>query len=115
MTLRIDGKPVGELSDAELRREADARRRARRGGMKGGPIAATPTDAPAPDQVRKYFASLELEPGASKDEVQNRYLELLDRYDPDRQKDDAKKAVAQELTRKLREAYEGIKAYVATR
>ena len=57
----------------------------------------------------------ELEPGASKDEVQNRYLELLDRYDPDRQKDDAKKAVAQELTRKLREAYEGIKAYVATR
>ena len=115
MSPRIDGKAIGELSDADLRREAEARRRARRGGRGAEPAARPAGPPPAPDQVRKHYASLELEPGASKAEVQDRYLELLDRYDPDRQKDAAKRAVAEELSRKLRDAYQGIKSYLASR
>ncbi len=115
MSVTIDGKPIHRLSDAELQREAEARRRSRRRGGKGGGAKSLRRPAPSAEQVRKYLASLELEPGATKGEIDDQYLELLDKYDPERQSDPAKKAVAEELTRKLREAYDGLKAYFAAR
>jgi len=115
VSLRIDGKPIHELSDRELEREVEARRRARRRGGKSTGSSAARRPAPSADQVRKYLASLELEPGATKGEIDDQYLELLDKYDPERQTDPAKKAVAEELTRKLRDAYDGLKAYFASR
>lgn len=115
MSPRIDGKPISALSDRELEREVEARRRARRRGTKSSGHSAARRPAPGADQVRKYLANLELEPGATKAEIDDRYLELLDRYDPERQSDPAKKKVAEELTAKLRDAYDGLKAYFAAR
>ena len=115
MSRAIGGRRIAELSDAELRRELEARRRARRGSRGGGPAPSSDGETPTPDRILKYYASLELEPGSSKGEVQDRYLELLDRYDPDRQQDPAKRAVAEELTAKLREAYQGLKSYLGSR
>ena len=113
MSFTIDGKPIEALSDAELKREAEARRRARRGGR--GARRPIRRDAPSADEVRRYLANLELEPGATKGEIDDQYLELLDKYDPERQTDPAKKKVAEELTAKLRAAYDGLKAYFAAR
>ena len=111
----IDGKPIHQLSDRELEREVEARRRARRRGGKSAGSQSARRPAPPAEQVRKYLANLELEPGATKAEIDDRYLDLLDRYDPDRQSDPAKKKVAEELTAKLRDAYDGLKAYFASR
>ncbi len=60
-----------------------------------------------PSQRALDFAALELAPGSDQAAIRNAYRRLLKRYHPDRYTDDPEReAAANELTRRLREAYE---------
>jgi DnaJ-domain-containing protein 1 len=60
---------------------------------------------------RKWYRTLELEPGATADDVRKAYRRLLKQYHPDRHTSDpAKYAAATELTRRLTAAYDGLMA-----
>ena len=118
--LRVFGpsrnQSLSELSDAELAEEAERRRRRRRGGA--APSSPTrganpPAEALDSSTVRRYLKSLELEPGASLDEVRDRYLAMLDKYDPDKHAGDPEKhQAAQRVTDRLTEAYRGLREYL---
>lgn len=125
--MAIEGlsKPLAEMSDRELDEERDRRRRLRAAGRK--------PDAPITDaerrglerfesrmrgddgrELRRWYAALELRPGATLAEVQVRYRELMAKYDPDkhvgnREKHEAAVRLAQELTR----AFHGLSAHLA--
>lgn len=60
---------------------------------------------------RKWYRTLELEPGATKDDVRKAYRRLLRIYHPDRHANDPEKyKAATEVTRRITEAYEGLTA-----
>ena len=60
-----------------------------------------------PTQRELDFAALELEPESDQQAIRKAYRRLLKRYHPDRFNDDPEReAAANELTRRLREAYE---------
>lgn len=110
--MKVDGKPLSELTDAELEAEA-RRRRIARGGRSGRRNAERFS---TPERVLKSLKSLGLGPSASKKEVQKAYLALLDRYDPEKRKHDAKKyETAKTLTAALSEAYREVITYFETR
>ena len=70
----------------------------------------------ADEQLRQYYANLELAPGASWHEVKSAYRRLMRRYHPDRHHSDPEKAkVANELSQKLRVAYEALRAELKDR
>lgn len=63
---------------------------------------------PAADR-RRWYKTLELQPGATLPEIRRAYRKLLLQYHPDRfAKDPEKHRVATEVTRKLTEAYNGL-------
>lgn len=62
------------------------------------------------DRLR-WYRTLELQPGATLEEVRKSYRRLLRQYHPDRfAKDPEKYKVATEVTRNITEAYEGLSA-----
>jgi len=115
--MRINDKPLAELSDAELEAELERRRRARGLGGGGGTRRRTPGTRRGVRRrsgrhpgwkVRQWYRNLELEPGASRDEVELAYVRLSEKYHPDRHDTDDKKRLARQLAAGLREAYRGI-------
>jgi DnaJ-domain-containing protein 1 len=62
--------------------------------------------APPSHPLAQYYANLELKPGASRQELKNSWRRLMKKYHPDlHSKDEEKKRIADELTRRLNEAY----------
>lgn len=116
--MRIGEKPLSELTDKELEAELVRRRRMRAG--RGGAVSAAPSaeasGARAAVQranVRQWYANLELAPGATIEDVKAAYERLMKRYDPAKHAHDPDKhRAATDLARGLREAYEGLLAYL---
>ncbi|HJL14596.1 MAG TPA: hypothetical protein RMH99_03000 [Sandaracinaceae bacterium LLY-WYZ-13_1] len=108
--MRIGDKPLAELTDAELEAELQRRRR-KRGYAPGRGASASSRGGRAPGwKVRQWYRSLELEPGASRDAVEEAYARLSKKYDPERYDDDAeKRRVAVKLLAGLGEAYYGLR------
>ncbi|MBK8713629.1 MAG: J domain-containing protein [Deltaproteobacteria bacterium] len=107
-----DAETIGARAGRGARRFKDAAEEAwerafeaarARAGVRGGP----PSD-PAGDR-RRWYRTLELEPGADLKEVRRAYRRLMKQYHPDRFANDPEKLkVATEVTRKLNEAYNGL-------
>lgn len=110
-------KPLVELTDAELEAERERRLRAR---VERG---VAPLDEPAPEgrvaraleaqkrerELAQHYANLELKPGATKEEVQARYRDLVAKYHPDKHaKDPEKHRAATELVAQLSKSYQTI-------
>ena len=90
--------------DAWDRAYENARNRA---GVRGEP----PTD-PAADR-RRWYKALDVEQGADLATVRKAYRKLLLQYHPDRFANDPdKQKAATEVTRKLTEAYNGLRRYL---
>ena len=67
-------------------------------------------------EIRRYYANLELPIGASAAEVKAAYRRLMRRYHPDRHHGDPQRqATANELTRRLREAYDLLNQHLDAR
>jgi len=117
--MRIGEKPLSELTDKELEAELVRRRRMRagRGGAANAEPSAEASGARAAVQranVRQWYANLELAPGATVDDVKAAYERLMKRYDPAKHaRDPDKHRAATDLARGLREAYEGLLAYLS--
>lgn len=125
--MRVHGKSLRELSDRELEEELE-RRRARRAHEspkpESKPLRRRARERPGRERstrsgrgrsketpgwkLRQWYRNLELEPGASREEVELAYVRLSEKYHPDRQPDPEKKKVAMQLAGGLREAYRGI-------
>lgn len=113
---RDDKESVGARAGRRARRVRDAAEEAwerayeqarQRAGVRGDP----PSD-PAADR-RRWYKTLELEPGADVKMVRRSYRRLLLKYHPDKfQNDPAKLEAATEVTRKLTEAYNGLSRYL---
>ena len=102
-------KELRAMSDAELEEEAKRRRRMRASGRRD-------RDLPRPEEVMKWYASLELEPGASIEEIEDAYERLSRKYHPDKHKgDDKKHRMAVALAASLEEAYRKLAAHVRKR
>lgn len=107
-----DAETIGARAGRGARRVKDAAEEAwerafeaarARAGVRGAP----PSD-PASDR-RRWYRTLELEPGADVKEVRRAYRRLMKQYHPDRFANDPEKLkVATEVTRKLTEAYNGL-------
>ncbi|MEM6956704.1 MAG: hypothetical protein AAF645_13505 [Myxococcota bacterium] len=107
-------RPLRDMSDTELRAEADRRRRQRqkRGGLVD-PIGGGPTTRPGasePDAtVRRAFASLEVSESASPEEVEAAYHRLIEKYNPEQRRGDKDKyEAALSLSRQLSRSYRTI-------
>ena len=68
-TFGSEDKSLSELSDAELEEELLRRRRRRARGRSGG-APRREDDTPQAKQVLQWYANLELEPGASLEEIE---------------------------------------------
>jgi DnaJ-domain-containing protein 1 len=116
--MRIGEKPLAELTDKELEAELVRRRRIRAAGrgVTSSETSAEASGARAAVQranVRQWYANLELAPGATVDDVKAAYERLMGRYDPAKHtRDPDKHRAATELARGLREAYEGLLAFL---
>lgn len=103
------GKSLRALTDEELHDEQRTRRLARAPKQD-----ETPAAKPGWRRVRQYFANLELDPGASAQEVERAYNRLLERYHPDKHREDPEKhRAAKELTDSLTHAYRSLRRYLA--
>ena len=100
-------KPLSKLSDAELEEEL-LRRRRERAEKRGGKVDRRDV-SPQQKQVEQWYANLELEPGASLDDVKQAYRELMRRYHPDKHLGDPERhKAATELAASLTEAYQAL-------
>ncbi|MCS6856536.1 MAG: DnaJ domain-containing protein [Deltaproteobacteria bacterium] len=86
--LKIGGRLVSELSDAELEAELERRRAKRGGGFSFQSGSPSPGDERA---IRQAYANLELPFGASWSEIENQYRALLARFHPDKYRSDPEK------------------------
>jgi len=78
-----------------------------RAGVRGEPIADPTADR------KRWYKTLELQPGADLKTVRRSYRKLLLRYHPDKfASEPEKQKVATEVTRKLTEAYNGLSRYL---
>lgn len=130
------GRSLAELSDSELQQELMRRRRARRNARnRPAPPTASPGASESPQaaheeptgpkdvaeprrleprQVRQYYANLELEPGASRAEVEAAYRRLMQRYHPDQHQQDPERfRAATELADSLTEAYRALTTHLS--
>jgi DnaJ-class molecular chaperone len=100
-------KPLSQLSDAELEEEL-LRRRRDRAQKRGGKVDRKNV-SPQQKQTEQWYANLELEPGATLDEVKQAYRELMRRYHPDKHLGDpARHKAATELAQSLTDAYQAL-------
>ena len=115
-TVRKDDRPLNELSDKELEEEIIRRRRERAKGREQ-PESRRKTEAsPQDKQLAQYYANLELEPGATLDDVKKAYRELMRKYHPDKFLGDPEKhRAATELAQSLTEAYQKLSSRLSSR
>jgi DnaJ-domain-containing protein 1 len=117
-------EPVEEESDETIGAKAgrNARRfkdaaeeaweRAYENARKRAGVRGEPPRDPASDRKR-WYKTLEIEPGADLKTVRRAYRKLLLQYHPDRHANDPEKyKAATEVTRKLTEAYNGLTHYL---
>lgn len=105
-------KPLGELSDAELEEELLRRRRER--AHRRGAKADRKDVSPQQKQTEQWYANLELEPGASLDDVKRAYRDLMRRYHPDKHLGDpARHKAATKLAASLTEAYQALMKHLS--
>lgn len=107
----LRGRTIAELSDEELEAELLRRRRARarRRDSEERGTRGTAKNSPERKQLLQWYANLELEPGASAEDVRKAYRSLMQRYHPDRHRaDPARLEAATQLARSLTEAYEAL-------
>ncbi len=107
----IDGRRLAELSDEEL--ELELRRRRSKRGFSGPADDALPRGRGGRKtpgwKVRQWYRNLELEPGAPRQDVEEAYRRLEERYAPARHAEDPERhRAARQLVAGLREAYLGI-------
>lgn len=114
-----DQLPAEKLSDEELR-SALAHYRKKRLATKVQRAADSTPPATGhaiqldASRARQYYANLELKEGATLDDVRRSYRRLLERYAPDRHKDDPKKlALAKQLGERLTEAYRALVTHLS--
>ncbi len=107
--------PLSELSDSELEEELLRRRRVRaaHGGKPARrerrPAPREEGDSPQRRQLLQCYANLELEPGASLEDVRRSYRELMSRYHPDKHLGDPERhKAATELAQSLTKAYQAL-------
>ena len=85
-----------------------AKQRSGSGPSSGGP--------PPAEQRRRWYKTLELEPGADFEAVRKSYRRLLRQYHPDKFAQDPEKLrAATEVTRNITEAYNGLAAYLGAK
>lgn len=115
-------KNLAELGDDELEREARQRRRARksdesprepeRGAQRGATRRADKRRRSA--DLSRYYANLELEAGATLEEVRAAYERLMAKYHPEKFTDDpAKRRMAGRLADSLTSAYRALDDYLS--
>lgn len=103
---RLDKNTLSRMSDEELRDELERRRKARARGRRS---SGRDLDAKQIAQVMRWYANLELDPGASREQIEEAYRRLMKKYHPSRHRDDPKKrAAAEELSDSLTKAYQGL-------
>lgn len=105
---RKAGRRVREVRDAAEDAWQRAYENARsRAGVRGNTAVDTAAER------RRWYRTLEVEPGADLPTVRRAYRKLLLQYHPDRFANDPEKLhVATEVTRKLTEAYNGLSAHL---
>lgn len=105
---RRAGRRVREVRDAAEDAWQKAYENARtRAGARGN----APVDAMS--ERRRWYRTLEVEPGADLQTVRRAYRKLMLQYHPDRYANDPEKlSVATEVTRKLTEAYNGLSMHL---
>jgi hypothetical protein len=113
---KSDDESVGAKAGRRARRVKDAAEQAweeaferakARAGVRGEP----PSD-PVADR-RRWYKTLELEPGADLVMVRKSYRRLMRTYHPDKFANDPKKLeAATEMARRLTEAYNGLSRYL---
>ncbi len=114
-------KPLASMSDRELDEERERRRRLRAAGKRpDAPVTDAERSALARFEARtmaseqdvaKWYAALELRPGASLREVDASFRELSRRYDPEKHAGNKEKhAAATRLVEELRKAHQGLRA-----
>jgi len=107
-TFGSEDKSLSELSDAELEEELLRRRRRRARGRSGG-APRREDDTPQAKQVLQWYANLELEPGASLEEIEEAYKRLMKKYHPDKHQGDPEKyRAATELAQSLTRAFQAL-------
>lgn len=113
----IDGKRLRELTDEELERELQRRRRSRGMSREAEAVSSHTNDRPGwkiREELRRWYRALELKPGSSLDDVERSYKELLNRYDPDQHSEDPEKhRLAKRLAAGLGEAYYGLRDHLS--
>jgi len=103
------GKPLDELSDQELIEEVKRRRKRR--GVDGksrteSKTTGARTTSHSSDRSAQYLANLELEPGASAEEIEAAYKRLRAKYEPyTRSQDEKRRSAARTLMDSLQEAF----------
>ncbi len=123
-TSALRNDPLDELSeeeraalDEELKQSVGARagRRARQAyeTVNDRVNQARPSGPSPEEQRRRWYKTLELQPGATYEEVRKAYRKLLRKYHPDKFAQHPEKyKAATEVTRNVTEAYEGLSNYL---
>jgi len=117
--------PLDELTEEERRsldEELNSDSVGARAGRKARQAYETVNDKvnqgrpgePTPEEKRRrWYKTLEVEPGASFEEVRKAYRKLLRKYHPDRYAQNPEKyKAATEVTRNVTEAYDGLSQYL---
>lgn len=107
-----EGRGGDELRNAvdELDQE-DAARKAKKKGFQG-----TSSGPSWPAEIRQAYAALELPLGSDRAEAKKAYRDMLKRYHPDKHHGNAERSkTATELTRRVREQYEVLDAFLEER
>lgn len=102
------GRQARKFKDAaEVAWERAYENARQRAGVRGEPMGDPLADR------KRWYRTLELDPGADLKTVRRAYRKLLLKYHPDRFANEPEKlAVATEVTRKLTEAYNGLQRYL---
>ncbi len=111
-----DKESVGARAGKRARRVRDAAEdaweRAYEKARQGAGVRGDPPSDPAAER-RKWYKTLELQPGADLKTVRRAYRKMLLKYHPDKFATDPDKyKAATEVTRKLTEAYNGLTRYL---
>jgi DnaJ-class molecular chaperone len=109
-----DDSSVGTRVGRKAREFRDAAEEAWERAYEASKARARFGEGSDPERDRKrWYRTLELEPGADLDEVRRAYRRLLKQYHPDRfATEPEKQRAATEVTRRLTEAYNGLTRYL---
>ena len=107
------GKKAGRRARKFKDAAEDAWERAYENARQRAGVRGEPTADPAADR-RRWYKTLEVPPGSNLKAVRKAYRKLLLQYHPDRfENDPEKQKAATEVTRKLTEAYNGLRRYLS--